>query len=188
MGQMQRVAVVGAGFMGSGIAESAARAGLDVVVHEPEAAPLARSRERVSESVERAVTRGKLDPAAADALIGRIDWTQDLAAVDGAELVIEAIVEDARAKGTLFQRLDALLPDDTILASNTSSIPIAQIASTTSSASSTAARSCVQSMRPISASAAAGSSLPRVTARSMPTSRANRAGSSPKKSAWPPMS
>jgi 3-hydroxybutyryl-CoA dehydrogenase len=131
MGQMQRVAVVGAGFMGSGIAESAARAGLDVVVHEPEAAPLARSRDRVSESVERAVTRGKLDPAAADALIGRIDWTQDLAAVDGAELVIEAIVEDARAKGTLFQRLDALLPDDTILASNTSSIPIAQIASWT---------------------------------------------------------
>jgi 3-hydroxybutyryl-CoA dehydrogenase len=131
MGQMQRVAVVGAGFMGSGIAESAARAGLDVVVHEPEAAPLARSRDRVSESVERAVTRGKLDPAAADALIGRIDWTQDLAAVEDAELVVEAIAEDARAKGKLFQRLDALLSGDTILASNTSSIPIAQIASWT---------------------------------------------------------
>jgi 3-hydroxybutyryl-CoA dehydrogenase len=131
MGQMQRVAVVGAGFMGSGIAESAARAGLDVVVHEPEAAPLARSRDRVGESVERAVTRGKLDPAAADALIGRIDWTQDLAAVEDAELVVEAIAEDARAKGKLFQRLDALLSGDTILASNTSSIPIAQIASWT---------------------------------------------------------
>jgi 3-hydroxybutyryl-CoA dehydrogenase len=125
------VGVVGAGFMGSGIAESAARAGWEVVLHEPDEAPLTRSRERIATSVERAVKAGKVDAGDAAALEARIGYTTDLGNLGGAELVIEAIVEDADAKGRVFQQLDELLPATALLASNTSSIPIAQIASWT---------------------------------------------------------
>jgi 3-hydroxybutyryl-CoA dehydrogenase len=125
------VGVVGAGFMGSGIAESAARAGWSVVLHEPTEAPLTRSRERIATSVQRAVGAGKLDADEAAALEARIGYTTDLGDVGGAELVIEAIVEDPDAKGRVFQQLDELLPATALLASNTSSIPIAQIASWT---------------------------------------------------------
>jgi 3-hydroxybutyryl-CoA dehydrogenase len=126
-----RVGIVGAGFMGSGIAESAARAGLEVVVQEPEAAPLERSRERIETSVARAVRGGKLDEAAAAALRDRITWSSDLGALAGADVVVEAIVEDAQVKGRLFAALDEALGEDVLLASNTSSIPIAQIAAST---------------------------------------------------------
>ena len=131
MADIERVGVVGAGFMGSGIAESVARAGIEVVLYEPEEAPLERSRERIDASVRRAIKGGKLDEAAAGALIGRITWTTDLDALADRELVIEAIVEDAEIKGKTFRRLDALVPESTLLASNTSSIPIAQLASWT---------------------------------------------------------
>jgi 3-hydroxybutyryl-CoA dehydrogenase len=126
-----RIGVVGAGFMGTGIAESAARAGLEVVVHEPDEAPLERSRERIDGSLVKAVRGGKLDEAAADALRARVAWTTDFGALAGADLVVEAVVEDPQVKGELFARLDELLPGTALLASNTSSIPIAQIASWT---------------------------------------------------------
>ena len=125
------VGVVGAGFMGSGIAESAARAGVEVALHEPERAPLERSRGRLEQSVERAVAGGKLGEAAAQELIGRITWTTDLEALAGSELVVEAVYEDAQVKGPVFRALDELLPEGAVLASNTSSIPIAQLASWT---------------------------------------------------------
>jgi 3-hydroxybutyryl-CoA dehydrogenase len=131
MHEVQRVGVVGAGFMGSGIAESAARAGLTVVLHEPEAAPLDRSRDRIEQSLEKAVRGGKLDAPGAEALQSRLDWSTDLDAVAEADLVVEAVVEDAQVKGKLFHRLDGIVPESTLLASNTSSIPIAQIASWT---------------------------------------------------------
>jgi 3-hydroxybutyryl-CoA dehydrogenase len=125
------VAIVGAGFMGSGIAESAARAGLDVVLQEPDGAPLERSRARIATSVAKAVSGAKLTDAEAEALVERIEWTTDLQALAGADLVVEAVVEDAAVKGQVFQDLDRLLGGDVILASNTSSIPIAQLASWT---------------------------------------------------------
>ncbi len=131
MSEIARLGVVGAGFMGSGIAESAARAGIGVVLHEPEDAPLQRSRERIEQSVARAVTRGKLGEDEGEALLGRITWSADLDALAGVDAVVEAIVEDARAKGKLFAKLDGLLPEATFLASNTSSIPIAEIAAWT---------------------------------------------------------
>jgi 3-hydroxybutyryl-CoA dehydrogenase len=129
---VERVGVVGAGFMGSGIAEAAARAGLDVVVHEPEVEPLRRSTARIEESVARAVRGGKLSDEDAAGLVDRIAWSSAFEDLAGCDLVIEAVVEDVRVKGDVFQRLDALAPD-AILASNTSSIPIAQIASWTQS-------------------------------------------------------
>jgi 3-hydroxybutyryl-CoA dehydrogenase len=126
-----RVGIVGAGFMGSGIAEAAARAGVDVTLHEPEQAPLDRSKGRVEQSVARAVKGGKLTDADAAQLMDRVAWTRSFDDLEGCDLVVEAVIEDIQAKGPVFQRLDALLPD-AILASNTSSIPIAQIASWTS--------------------------------------------------------
>jgi 3-hydroxybutyryl-CoA dehydrogenase len=125
------VGIVGGGFMGSGIAEASARAGVQVTVHEPEPAPLERSRARIEESLTRAVDRGKLDAGNMEAVLGRISWTTDLDALSAADAVIEAIIEDARVKGRLFQELDRLLPQARFLASNTSSIPIAAIASWT---------------------------------------------------------
>jgi 3-hydroxybutyryl-CoA dehydrogenase len=125
-----RIGIVGAGFMGSGIAESAARAGVDVTLHEPELSPLDRSKGRIEQSVARAVKRGKLTDEDATQLTGRIAWTRSFDDLGGCDLVVEAVVEDVQVKGKVFQRLDALLPE-AILASNTSSIPIAQLASWT---------------------------------------------------------
>jgi 3-hydroxybutyryl-CoA dehydrogenase len=129
--EIEVVGVAGAGFMGSGIAESAARAGLTVHLYEPEKAALERSGKRIAESVRRAVARGKLDEAEAAALHERIRPTTSLDDLAGAQVVIEAIVEDPAIKGRLFRELDDRLPDALVLASNTSSIPIAQLASWT---------------------------------------------------------
>jgi 3-hydroxybutyryl-CoA dehydrogenase len=131
VGEVGSIAVVGAGFMGSGIAESAARAGIEVKLHEPDPAPLERSRGRVEQSVAHAVEGGKLTDEEAAALVKRIEWTTDAEALGGAELVVEAVVEDVSVKGQVFQVLDRRLGEDVILASNTSSIPIAQLASWT---------------------------------------------------------
>ncbi len=130
---ISRVGVVGAGFMGSGIAESAASAGVDVTIFEPEQAPLDRSAERLKVSVDRAVSRGKLSADEAESLIGRIAYTTAVADLDGVDAVCEAVVEDPRVKGKLFAALDKQLPGAQFLASNTSSIPIAEIASWTQS-------------------------------------------------------
>jgi 3-hydroxybutyryl-CoA dehydrogenase len=128
---LDRVAVVGAGFMGSGIAESVARAGIDVTLYEPERAALDRSRGRIEQSVDRAVSRGKLDQDGAREILDRIAWTSELDGLASAELVVEAVFEDPDVKGPLFRELDRLLPEAAILASNTSSISIAQLASWT---------------------------------------------------------
>ena len=118
--------------MGSGIAESCAVAGIDVTAYEPEQAPLDRSRGRLEQSIGRAVSRGKLTRDDADAVIGRIAYTTDLADLDGVDAAIEAVVEDPRVKGRLFEELDRQLPEAQFLASNTSSIPIAEVAAWTS--------------------------------------------------------
>jgi 3-hydroxybutyryl-CoA dehydrogenase len=130
-GQIARIAVVGGGFMGSGIAEAAAGHGIDVTIYEPEWAPLERSRERLATSVGRAQSRGKVTPEEAQGLIGRIAYTTDFDDLGGVDAVVEAVTEDPRVKGKLFARLDQQLPDAQFLASNTSSIPIAELASWT---------------------------------------------------------
>lgn len=125
------VGVAGAGLMGSGIAESVARAGLTAIVYEPEHKALERSRKAIGDSVERAVARGKLGSDEAAALLDRIDWTTDLQALAEADAVVEAIVEEEGAKRRLFAQLDEIVADHAILASNTSSIPIAGLAAAT---------------------------------------------------------
>jgi 3-hydroxybutyryl-CoA dehydrogenase len=127
----ETVGIVGAGFMGSGIAESAARGGYDVILHEPDAAVLARSRSRIEKSLSRAAEAGKLEGASAESVLARITPATELAAVSGAQLVVEAVYEDAQVKAAVFRELDRLLPPEIPLASNTSSIPIARLAAAT---------------------------------------------------------
>jgi 3-hydroxybutyryl-CoA dehydrogenase len=124
--------VVGAGFMGSGIAEAAAEAGKRVLLYEPEQQPLERSRERMTESLVRAVARGKVTQEQADSVLDYVVSTTRLDDLRAADAVVEAVTEDVEVKSALFGTLDEQLPDARFLASNTSSIPIAQLAAATS--------------------------------------------------------
>src|SRR3954470_3555884 len=131
MSELGDMGIVGAGFMGSGIAESVARAGGRVRLFEPGQAALDRSEGRIERSVAHAVERGKLDDAQAQELLGRISFHTDMDALAASSVVVEAVVEDPEVKGPIFRALDGLLAEDAVLASNTSSIPIAQLASWT---------------------------------------------------------
>jgi len=124
-----RVGVVGGGLMGSGIAEAVARAGHDVAMFEPVQSARAAALARIEASTARAVAGGKLDDAQRGALLARIDRVEDLGALADRELIIEAVSEDVEIKLAVFRELDAIAPADAILASNTSSIPIARLAS-----------------------------------------------------------
>jgi 3-hydroxybutyryl-CoA dehydrogenase len=131
MSSIEAVGILGAGFMGSGIAESCSRHGVGVVLYEPEQAALDQSRARIEESLGRAVSRGRATEADRDAALDLISWTTKLDDLGSVDAAIEAVIEDVNVKGKLFQKLDALLPDAVFLASNTSSIPIAQLGSWT---------------------------------------------------------
>jgi len=126
--QVESVAVVGAGFMGAGIAESAAVAGLPVVVRDVDEPSIDRARQRLGASLERAVAGDKLDAAHAAVARDRIELTTDLGAISGADLVIEAVPEDERLKLEVMHAINDVVSDTAIVASNTSSIPIAELA------------------------------------------------------------
>jgi 3-hydroxybutyryl-CoA dehydrogenase len=130
--QIQRVGVVGCGLMGSGIAEVAARAQLDVVILEVTDTTLAEGRARVESSLARAVRKGKLSREQHAAAQGRMTFTTDYRQLADRQLVIEAVVESEPAKVAVFERLDQAVEDpNVILASNTSSIPIMKLAMAT---------------------------------------------------------
>ena len=123
---IDRVGVVGAGLMGSGIAEVCARADLDVLVVEDGVDAVRRGQDRITRSLARAEERGKIDSA--ERVLARIQVVSDLDALRDRDLVVEAILEDETAKVDLFRRLDKIVVGDTaILASNTSSIPIMKL-------------------------------------------------------------
>ncbi len=126
------VGVVGVGTMGSGIVEVAARSGLSVVAKEASAEMAEASKARVERSMERAVSRGKLDEAARDAAAEAVVWTDSTDDLAGCDLVVEAVNEVLSLKLEVFGELDRVLGDDAILATNTSSIPIIDIAMGTS--------------------------------------------------------
>ncbi|MEA2126729.1 MAG: 3-hydroxybutyryl-CoA dehydrogenase [Solirubrobacteraceae bacterium] len=128
---IEQVGVVGAGYRGSGIAAAGARAGLGVTIQEPDEAPLKKSRQAVEASLAKAAKRGKLSDDEVGETLDRIAWTTDIEALSEVDGVCEAIIEDPRAKGKLFALLDRTLPDATFLATNTSSIPIAEVAAWT---------------------------------------------------------
>lgn len=126
------VGVLGGGFMGGGIAEAVARAGHRVHLYEPVADARVASQQRLRDSVGRAVSGGKLDEQGARELIDRVSYLDAAEGLSGCALVIEAIVEDLEVKADWFRRLDRIVPESTLLASNTSSIPIAGLASAVS--------------------------------------------------------
>lgn len=124
-----RVGVVGGGIMGSGIAEVCARAGLEVALIEVNDVAVARAEKRIRSSLDRAVERHKLSEGEAAAAMDSIHGRSDLEVLKDRQLVIEAVVEDKEAKLDIFRRLADLVTDpDIVLASNTSSIPIVELA------------------------------------------------------------
>jgi 3-hydroxybutyryl-CoA dehydrogenase len=125
---IESVAIVGAGFMGSGIAETVAVAGLPVVLRDIDAGSVARAQERIDVSLSRAVKGGKLDGEQAQAARALIEVTTDIERVASADLVVEAVPEDERLKSQVMQAIDGIVGEHSIVASNTSSIPIAQLA------------------------------------------------------------
>lgn len=125
---IEKVAVLGGGLMGSGIAESVASAGLPVIVREVDTAAIAAARERIERSLAHALERGKLDEGARHALLSRIGFTDDLGDLGDSDLVIEAVPEDAGLKAAVLADVARRVSEEAIIASNTSSIPIAQLA------------------------------------------------------------
>ncbi len=129
--EIQRIGVIGVGLMGAGVAEVCARTGYDTLVREINDEFLAKGLERIEASMQTAVNRGKLTPAELDAARGRVRGTTRLEDFADRDLVIEAAIEDLQLKKELFAQLDQLCPPQAILTSNTSSIPIIQLATAT---------------------------------------------------------
>lgn len=129
-----RIGVLGAGAMGSGIAQVAAAAGHDVVLADAGAGAVARARTNLSRALVRLVEKGKLDATARDATLARIQFMEtplrdDVSMYADCRVVIEAIVEELGAKRALFAKLGAVVGDDTTLGTNTSSLSVGAIAS-----------------------------------------------------------
>ncbi|MGQ0569330.1 MAG: 3-hydroxyacyl-CoA dehydrogenase family protein [Armatimonadota bacterium] len=128
---IRRVGVVGCGLMGSGIAEVAARAGYEVIVREVTADLLQRGLERLDASMRRAVARGKLDEAARAEARNRLRGTTVLGDLSEADLVIEAVIEQMDEKKAVLRELDRVVGPAVVLASNTSSLSITEMAAAT---------------------------------------------------------
>jgi 3-hydroxybutyryl-CoA dehydrogenase len=126
--------VVGLGTMGAGIVEVLARAGLDVVAVELDDALLAVGRGRLETSLQRAADRGRLAATERDAILGRVRFATERSQLAGCDLVTEAVPERLEVKTELFADLDTICGPDTILATNTSSLPVTRIAAATSRA------------------------------------------------------
>lgn len=131
MADIERVGVVGCGLMGRGIVEVSAVNGYPVVVREIDDEILQQGLSAIEKSLDRAVSREKRTAEERDEALERISGTVDLAPFGDCDLVIEAIVEDVEAKKDLWSKLEEICPAETIFASNTSSIPIAEMASVT---------------------------------------------------------
>ncbi|MEV7281188.1 3-hydroxyacyl-CoA dehydrogenase family protein [Streptomyces sp. NPDC093111] len=127
----RKLAVIGAGLMGSGIAQVSAQAGWDVVLRDVTDAALTRGTDTIRASYDRFVAKGKLDAADAEAALGRITATTELEAVADADIVVEAVFEKLEVKHEIFRALDKVAKDGAVLASNTSAIPITKIAAVT---------------------------------------------------------
>jgi 3-hydroxybutyryl-CoA dehydrogenase len=129
--EIRTVGVCGAGLMGSGIAQTCASAGFNVILMEVAQEPLARGMAGIAKSLDKFVEKGKLSQADRDATIGRLKTTTQVADLAKCDLVIEAIVENVEIKATLFRQLDELLAADAIVCTNTSSLCVVELAAKT---------------------------------------------------------
>ena len=128
MKKIKKVGVLGCGLMGSGVAETAARAGYETVVREVTDELVDRGIQKIHGSFAKAVDKGKLEASARDEALGRLSGTVDLAALADCDIVIEAIVENLDEKRKTFQALDEAVQKDALFASNTSSLTVTQMA------------------------------------------------------------
>ena len=131
MSEVRRVGVLGAGLMGSGIAEVCAKAGYEVVVREVDEKALAAGRRRIEQSLSKAIERGKLTAGDGEAIRKRLRFSSSLEEFSSVDLAIEAIVENLEAKREVFKALDVLCAQHAIFCSNTSSLTIVEMAATT---------------------------------------------------------
>ncbi len=129
--EIKTIGVVGAGTMGSGIAQTAAEAGYKVIMRDIEETFVERGIAAIDKNLKRAVEKGKRKPEEAEAVAGRIRGTTSLEDLKDADLIIEAVVEDMELKKELYSELDRICPPETVLASNTSGLSITEMASVT---------------------------------------------------------
>jgi 3-hydroxybutyryl-CoA dehydrogenase len=125
---IERLGIVGSGIMGSGIAEVAAKAGVDVVLRSRKQESADAMVTGLGKSLDKQVAKGRLDEDEAAAVAGRVTATADLDALADCDLVLESIVEDLAVKKQLFVELDKVVKDGAILASNTSTLPVIEMA------------------------------------------------------------
>ncbi|MEA2505907.1 MAG: 3-hydroxybutyryl-CoA dehydrogenase [Actinomycetota bacterium] len=130
--QIKRVGVVGCGTMGSGICEICARSGFEVIFSEANSEAVDAGRERIGRSLGRAIERGRLAQEEADAILARIAGTTNFDGLSGCDLVFEAVPEHLDLKKEVFSRLDQILAPEAVLATNTSSLPVIDMAVATS--------------------------------------------------------
>lgn len=128
---MSKVGIVGAGLMGSGIAQVAAAAGHDVTLQDVTADALERGMAAIRDSLGRFVAKQRLSDSDAAAALSRVVTTTDLDAMGGVDIVVEAVFESLDVKGEVFRRLDRICPPGALLATNTSAIPVTSIAAVT---------------------------------------------------------
>ncbi len=129
--EIKKVGVIGAGLMGSGIAQVAAQAGYDVLLNDVETTFIEKGLKGIEKNLSRNVEKGRLTKEDMGAILGRIAITTNLEHLADVDMVIEAIFENMEAKKTLYARLDSTCQPETILASNTSGLSITEIASAT---------------------------------------------------------
>ena len=131
MAALKRVGVVGCGLMGSGIAQVAAQAGIETIVREVDQPILDKGLGRIRKFLDDGVAKGKVTAEDKDRILANIKGTTKLEDLAGCELVVEAVVESIGAKREVFSTLDKVVKPDAVLASNTSSLSITEIAATT---------------------------------------------------------
>jgi len=122
-----KIGIVGAGAMGSGIAQVAATAGHDVVIMDKNEAAITRSKKSIGDSLQKFESKGKLKESA-NSITGRIEYIENISDFNSCQLVIEAVIEDLGVKKSIFDELEKYVNKDCVLASNTSSLSIASIA------------------------------------------------------------
>jgi len=124
---MKKIAVLGAGTMGSGIAQIAATNGHTVTIYEMDKAKRVQARDKLLKILNRLVEKGRLDDHQAKAIFGRIYFVDNLESLSDADIVFEAIIENLKIKGEVFKKLEGIVSADTILATNTSSLSVSAI-------------------------------------------------------------
>ncbi len=129
--EIKRIGVVGAGTMGNGIAQVAAQIGCEVVMRDIEDSFVERGMKSIEKFLSKSVEKGKLDASEKDAILSRIKGTTDMADLKDVDFVVEAVIEDLDLKKKVFKELDELCRPEVILASNTSSMSLTEIAAAT---------------------------------------------------------